>query len=212
MVFEPVVALLEVLPEGVPLGVGGLLQAFFGHAEGEEVDAEKRLAVSVGGGAEGEDFLDLFIGHGKAADGNLVAVDHDVAAGAAVGAVVGIWETEVEGEVVFAVRLHGGGRHGVEAFGDLQVALGEFRPEAAGGGDDGIGAEQVEFSSLAVAEEELELAFFLEGADEDGIAEFQAGFGEVAFEPRQDAGCGCGGPWGFALGEAGKREAGGDDE
>lgn len=77
MGFEPVVSLLEVLPEGMPVVVGGGGHAFGSHVEGEDVDAKEGLAVGEGFGAEGVDFFDAGVCHGEASCGYAVAVDHD---------------------------------------------------------------------------------------------------------------------------------------
>lgn len=56
---KEVVAGFEVFPEVEPWVVGGFLHAFFGHAEGENMDTEERLSVIEGRLAEGVDFLDF---------------------------------------------------------------------------------------------------------------------------------------------------------
>ena len=66
MYFKPIVAFFEVSPEWVPGVIGFLGESFIGHAEGEDVDAEEGLAVFEGFSAEGVDFLNPVIGHGKA--------------------------------------------------------------------------------------------------------------------------------------------------
>lgn len=140
--FEEVVALLEVLPEGVPFALFGLGHAVGGHAKGEGVDAEVVLAVVVGSVAEGVDFLDFGIGHGEATDRDLVAMDHECGAGALVGAVEPVGVAEVEGEVKIRIGVHAGARHEVESLGGLAVAFGKFGAEGAGHGGDVVGAEE----------------------------------------------------------------------
>lgn len=141
--FEEVVALLEVLPEGVPFALFGLGHAVGGHAKGEGVDAEVVLAVVVGSVAEGVDFLHFGIGHGEATDGDLVAMDHECGAGALVGAVEPVGVAEVEGEVKIRIGVHAGARHEVESLGGLAVAFGKFGAEGAGHGGDVVGAEEL---------------------------------------------------------------------
>lgn len=181
-VFEPLVAGLEVLPEG-EVRVGGVAgEVFGGQAKGEEVDAEEFLAALVGGMAEGVDFFDFLVGHGEAADGDIGSVDHDEAAGALVGLVVGVGVADVEGEVEVALGIHLGGGNEVESFGDLAVAFAEFGAEGAGGAEDGVALEEDEGGVGGGLDPEFEEAFFFEGAEEDGGAPGEVFFGEGGFE------------------------------
>lgn len=208
--FEEVVALFEVFPEGFPLVALGAGHALGGHAEGEAVDAEVGLAVFEGGIAEGVDLLDLGIGHGEAADGDLVAMDHEGGAGATVGLIVFVGVAEVEGEVEVGVGVHGGGGDEVETLGSLAVAFGEFGAEFAGHGGDIVGAEVLECLLAWLLDPEFEFAFLLEDAEEDGAAEGKVGVGELAGEDGADAVGGGTVAAGFAAEFGG--HGGGDEE
>ena len=119
MFLEVVVAFPEVLPEGMPPVFARLLHTLCGQAEGEGVDAKESLAVSESCMAEGIDFLNLRVGHCKAADGDPVTVDHQMAPGTAVGPVVCIRIAEVEGEMKPAVGIHLSRRYVIESLGGL---------------------------------------------------------------------------------------------
>ncbi len=144
----------------------GLFHPCIGHAEGEDVDSEKWLASGVGGLADGVDLLDLFIGHGEAADGDVAAVDHDEGSGSSVGFVVIVWETDVEGEVVGAVRVHHGRGNVIEALGHLAVSFGELGAEDSAGSGDGVFPEEDEFSGFLVFHKKLQLPLLFKSADE----------------------------------------------
>ena len=147
-----------------------------GHLEGEGVDAEEGLAVVEGGFAEEVDFFDFGIGHGGAADGEFVAVNHDEGASAAVGAVVGIGVADVEGEVVARVWVELVFGDEVESFGGLAVAFFEFGAEGAGHAGDRVGAEEFEVFFVGLLQPKFEFTFLFEDADEDGVAEAESGF------------------------------------
>ena len=113
---EVVVAGFEHAPEVVPAMVAVSGEVGFCQAEGEGVYAHEGLAALQGGTDEAVDFFDLPVAHGVAADGDTFAMYHQHAAGVAVAAVIGVGITEVEGEVVVAVRIHGFPTNSVEAF------------------------------------------------------------------------------------------------
>jgi hypothetical protein len=144
----------------------------------------RAATAPMSGGAKGVDFLDFFIRHGEAADGDLVAVDHDAAAGALMEAVVGVREADVEGEMILAVRLHGGWWDVIESLGNLAVSFAEFGTEGAGTASNGVGAEELEPSGHRMAEEKFELPFLFKRPDEDGVAKFQSEGGEGGLELR----------------------------
>ena len=68
---------------------------------------------------ESVDFLDLRVGHGEASDRYAVAVDHEMAALAAVRPIVGIGIAEVEGEMKPTVGIHPTGGDIVKPLGGL---------------------------------------------------------------------------------------------
>jgi hypothetical protein len=96
--------------------------------------------------ARGEELLDAGIADGHAADGDVLAVDEDVAA--EVRAVVALRLGEVglarvvdeHGEVVAAARVQQSDP--IEALGDLIVALAQLRAAAATRGEDGVVADE----------------------------------------------------------------------
>ena len=94
-------------------------------------------------------------------------MDHQEAAGAPVGAVVGVRKAGVDGEVVAGVRIHQAGGDGVEALRRLPVALLDLRAEFAGPAADREGLEQCEVA-VAVFLPDLKFRFFLEDPHQDG--------------------------------------------
>ena len=156
----------------VPFGVLFHVHALRGHAEGENVHGKSSLAAAVSRRADGVDFLDHFISHREAADRYAVAVDHDRAAGAIERAVEGIRVADVEGQVKAAVGIHCRGWNGVESFRHLAVAFGKFRAERSGCGGDRVAAEKFVAAGGLVLDEKFKHPLFLEGANEDLIAEF----------------------------------------
>jgi hypothetical protein len=76
--FEDVVAGFEVSPEIVMLTGDGFLHALISHPEGKNMNTEEGLSGIECRLAEAVDFLDFFIGHGKAANGNIRTMHHDV--------------------------------------------------------------------------------------------------------------------------------------
>ena len=91
---------------------------------------------------------------------------HDVLTGAAIGAIIGVGEADIEGEVIFAARIHLILRYEIESLGRLPVALANLGPEAARIGADRIGLELVE-ASVVLGLPHFELGLSLEDADED---------------------------------------------
>ena len=186
--FEVLVDGLEFAPEGDP-GVGGvLLEVFRGEAKRKAVDGEGGLAGFEGASAEGPDFFDGVVAHGVAADGGAGAVDHKGAAGAAVVTIVGVRETEIEGEVIAAVGIHLVRGDGVNSFRGLAIAFLELGAEVTGEFADVVNAE--EFEGGAFLDPEFELGGLFEDANEHGRAELQAEFRESFFEAGFDAGDG----------------------
>ena len=168
--FKVVVSLLEIEPEGVVGGVFFLGQAFGGHAEGKAVHAKIGLAVLEGGAAQGVDFFDAGVGHGKTADGNPVAVNHEKASRAVMGEIVGVGVAQVEGEVKAAIGLHPGAGDVVKPFRGLEVALGGFWAKCSRHGSNSPGFEVAELLASWVSEPEFEFSGFFKNADEYGGA------------------------------------------
>ena len=92
---------------------------------------------------------------------------HDVLPGAAIGAVIGVGEADIEGEMVLAARVHLILRDEIEPFRRLTVALADLGPEAARIGADRIGFEEME-AAVVLGLPYFELRLGLEDADEDG--------------------------------------------
>ena len=62
----------------------------------EAMNTEKWLAFGESGMAESVDFLNAWISHCEATDGNLVAMNHEMAAGSAMAPVIGVRVAKVE--------------------------------------------------------------------------------------------------------------------
>ena len=77
MLFEVVVAFFKIAPKRVPAAVAFFGEAGVSHSKGKDVHAEVCLTVGESFFAEGVYFLDRWIRHGKATDGDTVAVNHD---------------------------------------------------------------------------------------------------------------------------------------
>jgi hypothetical protein len=71
-------------------------------------------------------------------------VDHQKAAVAVIGAVVGVREAGIDGEIIIGIRIHQAGRDRVEALGRLTVAFIDLRAEIAGPAADRVDLEQLE--------------------------------------------------------------------
>jgi len=115
-------------------------------------------------------------------------MDHEGASGAAVVTIVGVWEAEVEGEMIAAVGIHLVRGDRVNSFGCLAVAFLQLGAEVAGEFADVVNAEESE--GRIFLDPEFELGGLFEDANEDGRAELQAAFGESFFEAGFDAGDG----------------------
>ncbi len=201
VLFKVVVALLEIEPEIVPSAVGGGGEAVVVHAEGEEVDADEGLGGFQGGGAEGVYLFDYRVGHGETADREATAVDHDERAGAEVMKVVGVGETDVEGEVIGGGGMKVASVEGIETLGNLAVALGEFGAGLAGGGGDRIFAEQHESAIAPGLHPEFESSFLFEGAEKYRITEAEAFLMKSRGEERANPRGGRGGAGGTGQGD-----------
>jgi len=165
-----IVSFLEVVPEGVLGAVFFLGKAFRGHAEGEAVHSKIGLAALEGCAAEGVDFFDAGVGHGKTSNGNPVAVNHEKVSGAVMGEIVGVGVAEVEGEVESAVGLHPGAGDVVKSFRGLAVAFGGFGAKFSRHRGDAPGFEVAEFLAWLVFDPEFELTGFFKNTDEYGGA------------------------------------------
>ncbi|MNE92091.1 hypothetical protein D3C80_1897820 [compost metagenome] len=91
---------------------------------------------------------------------------HQVLARAAIGAVIGVGETDVEREIIARIRIHLGGADVVETFRRLTVTLDIFRPELARPFADVVGRDLVVLAVVLLLPD-LECAFFLENAYHD---------------------------------------------
>ena len=118
------------------------------HAKRVGLHLKRPLTAEEGFPRQRIDLADLFIGHGVTADRGAVAVDHQGRTGPAVGPIIGVGETGIDGEMVGGVRVHQIGRDGVEALGRLPVAFLEFRAQAARPAANRVGAQQREASAL----------------------------------------------------------------
>ncbi len=93
-------------------------------------------------------------------------MNHQIGAGAAVGAVEGVGIADVDREIIMGVRIELRRRDRIEAFRRLAVALLDFRPELARPAADRIGREQRQASAVVLLPD-FELGFLLEQADQD---------------------------------------------
>src|SRR5690606_8876102 len=119
----------QVAPERGPPVAGVALQIGRRHGEGKHVRWNATLAAVESGLHERVDLLDLDVAHGVTAYGDAVAVDHQERAGATLGAVVGIGESEIEGAVIGAVALQLRPANDVEPFRRLAVTFAQLRAE-----------------------------------------------------------------------------------
>ncbi len=158
---EAIVALLEHSPERHVrrIAVAGHVERR--HPERERLQLDRLLAGEKCLARERVDLRDLLVGHGIAADGGAVAVDHQKGAGAPVRPVIGIREPGVDRKIVAGVRIHLPGAEGIEALGCLAIALLDLGAEPARPAADGIGAEEREASAVVLLPD-LELRFLLE--------------------------------------------------
>ena len=95
---------------------------------------EAEVALRTGsdrGMTEGVDFFDDWVGHGKATDGNLVAMHHDGSSAAVVSTVVGVWVADIKCEVEGAVGFEVTCGNKVKTFRDLKVTFLFFWAEGA---------------------------------------------------------------------------------
>ena len=141
--FEEVVAFLQVLPERVPIVLFLRRQIGLGHAERKGVHLELLLPAGERLAREDIDLLHHRVGHGVAARGGAIAMHHQIGPRAAERAVVGVGVAHVEGEVVFALRIHQVLVDQIEPFRRLPVALLQLGPEPARIGTDRIGLQVV---------------------------------------------------------------------
>ncbi len=163
---EVVGAFLQVLPERDIRVVPEAGEVLGRHAERIGLELHVALAAVEGLAHHRVDFLDLVVGHGEAAARRAGAVHHDVAAAAAHGALHRVRIPDVERQPVGGVGVHLRGGHRVEALGDLAVALLLLRPELARPPAHRIRL-QVHVLALGVQLPDLDLGFFLVGADQN---------------------------------------------
>ena len=94
--FKPIVTSLQVFPKVDPWMIGIVFHFLVSHSEGEGVYPKETLSVFYRLMSQGVDFLNALIGHGIAANGYTAAVNHQVVAGVAFRAVIGIGVAHVE--------------------------------------------------------------------------------------------------------------------
>ena len=141
-------------------------EIFRRHAERIGLHLECALAAEECFASERVDFANLLVGHGVAAARGAIAVDHQLGAGAAPGAVIGVGVAHVEREIVLRLRIHLAGRNGIEAFRRLAVAFFHLGTEFARPAADRVGLEQREAAG-AILLPDFEFGFLLEDANKD---------------------------------------------
>lgn len=85
---KPIVTVFQITPKVYPSGSAVAMHVLRRHAKRKDMDSEEGLAVSQGGIGQRVDGFNGRIGHGKAADGDTIAVNHQGRAGTPVVAVV----------------------------------------------------------------------------------------------------------------------------
>lgn len=178
--FKERVAVQDVAPEGKVGRMGVALQVGGRHAEREDMQVEGGLAGIERPVGNGVDLFDNPVGHGEAADGFPLAVNHDQAARGIVLQVVLIGIAYIEGQVKIAPRIHVLRADRIEAFGRLLVAFFQFGAQSAREIGDGVLSEEI--VAFATLDPEFQLVAFLEDADEDRRSQRQARFLEFALK------------------------------
>ena len=134
---------------------------------------EKALAIPQGCIRKTIDLLHGDIFHGKTADGNTTAMDHQIATGPFMVAVVCIWIAKIKGEMELAERIHLAGTDDVKTFGGPSVPLPRFWPQPfAAIGTDRILSEQ--FKGGCLQHPDFENFFSFEHPDKNGGAPLQS--------------------------------------
>ena len=136
------------------------------HAERIGLELERFLAAEEGFAAERIDLRDLFVGHRVAAARRAVAMDHQLRAGMAERAVIGVRIAGIEREIIGRLRVHLRWRDRIETFRGLAVAFANLRSEIAGPAANRVGLQQCEAAGTVLLPD-LELGFLLEQPDQD---------------------------------------------
>ena len=163
---EIVVAFLEVLPEGEIRIVPVARHVLRRHAERKRLDLERFLTAAERVAREGVDLLDLLVGHRIAARRRTGAMHHQIGAGPAVHAVIGVRKADIERQMIARLRVHLRRADVVEALRRLAVAFGELRPELARPFADVVAGRQ-RVASVALLLPDFQNALFLEDAQHD---------------------------------------------
>ena len=137
-----------------------------GHPERIGLHLERSLSAEERFPPERVDFRHLRVAHRIAARRRAVAVDHEEGAAAAMRAVKGVGETEIEREIITRIGIHLAGSDRVEALRRLTVALLDLGAKVARPAADRIGLEQREAAGVVLLPD-FQLGFFLEDADQD---------------------------------------------
>ena len=106
-------------------------------------------------------------------------MDHDEIACPAVGFIEFVWIPDVKRKVEVALRIHLPGRHKIESFRDLAIALPKFGAGATGGSGDEITVEKK--VRVAFFDPQLQLPFLLEGSNDDRGSPFELLFFKTFF-------------------------------
>src|SRR6185437_7182588 len=163
---EMVVAFLDHFPEGQIRTVAMARQVGRRHAERIGLDLKLFLPAQERFAPQRIDLADLLVGHGVAAARRTVAMDHQERAMPVIGAVVGVREAGIDGEVIAGIGIHQTGGDRVKAFRRLTIAFLDLRPEIARPAADRIDLEQ-RIAPAGVLLPDFEFRFLLEDADED---------------------------------------------
>ena len=137
-----------------------------GHAERHGLQLERLLPAEERLARQRIDFLNLLVGHRVAAARRAIAVHHQFRAGVTPGAIIGVRETGIEGEIIIGSRIHLSRRDRIEALGRLAVAFLLLRTEIARPAADRVGLQQRVFA-VASLFPDLHFRFFLKDAGED---------------------------------------------
>ena len=158
-------AVLQILPE-VDIGIEPELGHVLGrHVERIGLQLDFPLAAGKRFARNRVDVGDLLVGHREAAGGGTDAMHHDIPAGAAVGAVVGVRVADVERQIIMGVGVHLPGRDRIEALRHLHIAFALLRPELPRPAAHGIGLEK-RILAARLHFPDLELGLLLVGADD----------------------------------------------
>src|SRR6056297_126470 len=163
---------LQAAPELYPARRGVRRQVFFGHPKRVDLNADGGLIVPERSLGQQVDLFHVVVGHGEASIRGAAAVNHDVAAGSAQGAIKLVRVAQVERQVEVRVRMQPVGHDRVETLGRLEVAFETLGSEHAGHVADWISAVKLE--SVSALEIKIQFAALLEYADMHRVSDPQA--------------------------------------